>query len=68
MNTGVVHWAKNVDRANAAYGHGIARTNDFGYAPGQNMNAQISTDVAAALRLSTVNADAPAGAEEPGGS
>ena len=58
--------AKKVDRANAAYGHGIARTNDFGYARGQNMNAQISTDVAAAMRLSSFNANAPAGAEEPG--
>ena len=39
-----------VDRANKAYGHGIARTHDFGYKPGQNMNTQMSTDVAAALK------------------
>ena len=38
-----------VDRANKAYGHGIARTHDFGYERGQNRNAQMSTDVAAAL-------------------
>jgi hypothetical protein len=32
--------ARNVDQANDAYGHGIARTNDYGYAPGQNMCKQ----------------------------
>ena len=27
----------NVDKANQAYGHGIARTNDFGFEEGENM-------------------------------
>ncbi len=60
-----------MDKANQDYGHGIARTHDFGYEPGQNMNTQIPTDVAAALKLlkagaTTTTSDAPAGAEEPG--
>jgi len=40
-----------VDKSNKAFGHGIARTNDFGYAAGQNMCKQIPTDVSAALRI-----------------
>ena len=32
--------AREVDQANDAYGHGIARTNDYGYAKGQNMCKQ----------------------------
>jgi len=38
-------------RAHKAFGHGIARTNDFGYEAGQNMCKQIPTDVSAALRI-----------------
>ena len=40
-----------VDKANAAYGHGIARTNDFGFQPGDNMNQELPTDVRAHLQL-----------------
>ena len=42
--------AVRVDRANKAYGHGIARTHDFGFEPGQNMCTQIPADIAAAVR------------------
>ena len=54
-----------VDQANKNYGHGIARTNDFGYEPGQNMNTQIPTDVAATLRNLKRGLGNWDGAEEP---
>ena len=38
---------KAVDTANRAYGHGIARTSDFGFKPGDNMNQDVPTDVRA---------------------
>ena len=39
-----------VDRANQAYGHGIARTHDFGFQPGENMCRDVGTEVLAHLR------------------
>ena len=39
-----------VDRANTAYGDGIARTNDFGFRPGENMCRDIPIEVRAHLR------------------
>ena len=39
-----------VDRANIAYGHGIARTHDFGFRPGENMCLRIPIEVRAHLR------------------
>ena len=39
-----------VDRANLAYGHGIARTNDFGFQEGENMCRHVPMDVRAHLR------------------
>ena len=42
---------KAVDMANTAYGHGIARTSDFGFLPGDNMNQELPTDVRAHLQL-----------------
>ena len=42
--------AVEVDKANKAYGHGIARTNDFGFKRGENMHKRITTDVMAALQ------------------
>ena len=41
----------NVDKANKAYGHGIARTNDFGFEEGENMCRNVPMDVRAQLRL-----------------
>ena len=40
-----------VDRANQAYGHGIARTNDFGFREGENMCLHVPIHVRAALRV-----------------
>ena len=57
--------SRKVDEANMKYGHGIARTNDFGYEPGQNMNMQIPTDVAATLRNLKRGLGDSDGAEEP---
>ena len=39
-----------VGRANVAYGHGIARTNDFGFQPGETMCRGVPTEVRAHLR------------------
>ena len=39
-----------VDRANKAYGHGIARTRDFGFRPGKNMCRDVPIEVRAHLR------------------
>ena len=39
-----------VDRANKKYGHGIARTHDFGFAPGENMCRDVPIEVRAQLR------------------
>ena len=39
-----------VDRANIAFGHGIARTHDFGFRPGENMCRDIPIEVRAHLR------------------
>ena len=39
-----------VDRANKAYGHGIARTRDFGFRPGENMCRDVPIEVRAHLR------------------
>ena len=33
---------KKTDDANKAYGHGIARTNNYGFAVGDNMNEGVS--------------------------
>ena len=38
-----------VDKANEAYGHGMARTNDFGFAAGDNMCRTVPVDVRARL-------------------
>ena len=40
-----------VDRANKAYGHGMARTSDFGFSPGDNMCRHVPIHVRAALRV-----------------
>ena len=40
-----------VDRANKAYGHGIARTNDFGFREGENMCLHVPIHVRAALSV-----------------
>ena len=42
---------RRVDKANQAYGHGMARTHDFGFKPGQNMCKQIPQHVAIALAV-----------------
>ena len=34
--------AKENDEANKAYGHGIARTSDYGFAVGENMHEGVS--------------------------
>ena len=39
-----------VDRANLAYGHGIARTHQFGFLPGENMCRHVPIEVRAHLR------------------
>ena len=39
-----------VDRANVAFGHGIARTHDFGFRPGENMCRDVPIEVRAHLR------------------
>ena len=39
-----------VDQANTVYGHGIARTHDFGFRPGQNMCLDVPIEVRADLR------------------
>ena len=39
-----------VDRAYVAYGHGIARTHDFGFRPGENMCRDVPIEVRAHLR------------------
>ena len=43
---------KLVDEANRAYGHGVARTNDYGFEIGQDMarQSEILTQVTAALQ------------------
>ena len=40
----------DVDNANAKYGHGMARTHDFGFRPGENMCRDVSIEVRAHLR------------------
>ena len=40
-----------VDEANAAYGHGIARTNDFGFNEGENMTRDVPLEVRAQKRM-----------------
>ena len=49
MAARVLHVA--VDSANKAYGHGIARTNDFGFKSGENMCRDVSMEVKAYLRI-----------------
>ena len=39
-----------VDQANLKYGHGIARTNDFGFKPGDNMCTDVPIEARAQLR------------------
>ena len=39
------------DKANRRYGHGIARTNDFGFKSGENMFLDVSMEVRAYLRI-----------------
>ena len=39
-----------VDQANLDYGHGIARTHDFGFKPGDNMCTDVPIEVRARLR------------------
>ena len=39
-----------VDRANNEYGHGIARTHEFGFRPGENMCRDVPIEVRAHLR------------------
>ena len=39
-----------VDEANLLYGHGIARTHDFGFRPGENMCRDVPIEVRAHLR------------------
>ena len=43
--------AKAVDIANKQYGHGVARTNDFGFPKGTNMCTVQPTDLSIALSL-----------------
>ena len=40
----------DVDKANIAYGHGMARTHDYGFEPGENVRREIPMDVKAHLR------------------
>ena len=46
-DAGMLH--DHVDQANAEYGHGIARTGDFGFAPGDNMCRDLPMEVKAHL-------------------
>ena len=39
-----------VDQANPDFGHGIARTHDFGFKPGDNMCIDVPIEVRAQLR------------------
>ena len=48
LNEGRLH--RRVDEANKAYGHGIARTNEFGFLPGQDMCRHVPIEVRAHLR------------------
>ena len=48
FNEGRLH--VRVDQANEKYGHGIARTNDFGFRVGENMCRDIPIEVRAHLR------------------
>ena len=41
---------RETDEANRNYGYGIAHTNDFGYALGQNMRSYMPSDMLALLR------------------
>ena len=56
--------ARDVDQANDAYGHGIARTNDYGYALGQNMCKQ--KPKVQAIAHAVLGTHPHAGAVEPG--
>ena len=47
----------DVDKANTAYGHGMARTHDFGFQPGENMCTQVPMDVKAHLRTLRTSTD-----------
>ena len=40
----------DVDKANKAYGHGMARTDAYGFEPGDNMCTEVPMDVKAHLR------------------
>ena len=40
----------DVDKANAAYGHGMARTHDYGFEPEESMCREVPMDVKAHLR------------------
>ena len=48
LDTRKLHF--EVDRANEAYGHGMARTHAFGFTPGENTRREIPTDIKAHLR------------------
>ena len=49
FNNRTLHVA--VDKANVAYGHGVARTHDFGFEPGANMCRALPLEVRAHLAL-----------------
>ena len=48
LDTRKLHF--EVDRANEAYGHGVARTHVFGFTPGENMRRDIPMEIRAHLR------------------
>ena len=56
--------AREVDKANREYGHGVARTHDYDFAPGQNMCKQ--KPKGDAIALAVLGLQAQAGAVDPG--
>jgi len=49
MGSRLLHVA--IDKANKKFGHGIARTNDFGFKSGENMCLDVSMEVRTHLRI-----------------
>ena len=55
----------DVDKANKAYGHGMARTDAYGFEPGDNMCTEVPMDVKAHLRQLRSRAGAAASDRTP---
>ena len=55
----------DVDKANTAYGHGVARTHDYGFVPGEDVWKPVPMDVKAHLRQLRSRAGAAASDRTP---